>query len=255
MKMTSPRHRDPIHKQCWQRRRRCRGSPTLPASEPGLHKREPEFRRLVVHIVPIFISNQGIAWTQIQEAHQGNQGVAGVQGHPQFLSRPNLVCITVRPTMRIISNSFPPRHKVVAQLDDLCIDIWVSVMIMSQHPDNRETWYSNVLPRHSPQCRSSRSTPRTSPASAVSSESCQQDELNLTKIIISNTRCHRYDENTSTMRLKFFGPVWKVLGHNDGCTQLCSPGGFIHWLRIIVRHLAILVMMAKVLIKSCSPRG
>ena len=25
------------------------------------------------------------------------------------------------------------------------IDIWISVMIMSQHPDNRETGYSNVL--------------------------------------------------------------------------------------------------------------
>ena len=35
---------------------------------------------------------------------------------------------------------------LVAQLDDLCIDIWVSVMItMSQHTDNRETGYSNVL--------------------------------------------------------------------------------------------------------------
>ena len=28
---------------------------------------------------------------------------------------------------------------LVDQLEDLCIDIWVSVM--SQHPDNRETWY------------------------------------------------------------------------------------------------------------------
>ena len=38
-------------------------------------------------------------------------------------------------------------NQLVAQLDDLCIDIWVSVMIicLSQHPDNRETWYSNVL--------------------------------------------------------------------------------------------------------------
>ena len=33
--------------------------------------------------------------------------------------------------------------KLVAQLDDLCISIRVSVM--SQHPDNRETGYSNVL--------------------------------------------------------------------------------------------------------------
>ena len=41
--MTSPRHPDPIHKQCWRRRQRCRGSPTLLASEPGLHKREPKF--------------------------------------------------------------------------------------------------------------------------------------------------------------------------------------------------------------------
>ena len=28
-------------------------------------------------------------------------------------------------------------------LDDLCVDIWTSVM--SQHPDTRETGYSNVL--------------------------------------------------------------------------------------------------------------
>ena len=38
--------------------------------------------------------------------------------------------------------------KLVVQLDDLCIDFWVSVMIndhLSQRPDNRKTWYSNVL--------------------------------------------------------------------------------------------------------------
>ena len=37
----------------------------------------------------------------------------------------------------------PSDTQFVAQLDDLCLDIWVSVM--SQHPDNRETGYSNVL--------------------------------------------------------------------------------------------------------------
>ena len=35
-------------------------------------------------------------------------------------------------------------------LDDLCICIWISVMIMSQNPDNRETGYSNVLACNSP---------------------------------------------------------------------------------------------------------
>ena len=41
--------------------------------------------------------------------------------------------------------------------NDLCIDIWISVM--SQHPDNRETGYSNVLkenrqrPKSVPTCK------------------------------------------------------------------------------------------------------
>ena len=40
-------------------------------------------------------------------------------------------------------------HIVVSSpLDDLCIDIWISAMIMSQHPDTRETGDSNVLVSH-----------------------------------------------------------------------------------------------------------
>ena len=35
-------------------------------------------------------------------------------------------------------------YLVSSPLDDLCIDIWISVMI-SQNPDDKETGYSNVL--------------------------------------------------------------------------------------------------------------
>ena len=42
-----------------------------------------------------------------------------------------------------------PRDPLVSRpLDDLCIYIWISVM--SQHPNNRETGYSNVLEIHPP---------------------------------------------------------------------------------------------------------
>ena len=35
---------------------------------------------------------------------------------------------------------------VSSPLDDLCIDIWISaIIILSQHPDTRETGDSNVL--------------------------------------------------------------------------------------------------------------
>ena len=52
-----------------------------------------------------------------------------------------LVFRCVEPTLVRNPNVFG----VGGKLDDLCIAVWVSVMIMSQHPDNRETGYSNVL--------------------------------------------------------------------------------------------------------------
>ena len=55
-----------------------------------------------------------------------------------------------RAPIKILTLIFSPLYvrPPIAQPDDLCIDIWISVMIISQHPDSREVGHSNVLVSH-----------------------------------------------------------------------------------------------------------
>ena len=44
------------------------------------------------------------------------------------------------------------RNQLIAQLDDLCIVIWISVLIIFHNPDLRDIQYSNVQDRNQTSC-------------------------------------------------------------------------------------------------------